>query len=94
MLNSPYETVSLIFFVTGTGTRRRSFAAAKKFAIREGYHVHPTQELFALGLVPAALFVYAQRMKDEDRPEDWQLAHGLWHASGAAVACAATYSIS
>ena len=51
-------------------------------------------ELFALGLVPAALFVYAQRMKDEDRPEDWQLAHGLWHASGAAVACAATYSIS
>jgi hypothetical protein len=51
-------------------------------------------ELFALGLVPAALFVYAQRMKDLDRPEDWQLAHGLWHASGAAVACAATYSIS
>ena len=51
-------------------------------------------ELFALGLVPAALFVYAQRMKDLDRPGDWQLAHGLWHASGAAVACAATYSIS
>lgn len=49
-------------------------------------------ELFALGLVPAGLFVYAQNMKDEDKPEAWQLAHGLWHVSGAAVACAGTYA--
>lgn len=51
-----------------------------------------TPELFALGLVPAGLFVYAQNMKDEDKPEAWQLAHGLWHVSGAAVACAGTYA--
>ena len=49
-------------------------------------------ELFALGLVPAALFVYAQRAKDLDRPEDRAARARPQLASGAAVACAATYS--